>query len=101
MLLPHVCRYNIIANPQKFADIAEFLGENIDGLSISESAEQAIKALFALSTDVGIPTSLKAAGIKEKDIPLMSDNAMLDGNAFSNPRKGNAKEIAEIFKAAF
>ena len=26
VLLPHVARYNLIANPEKFADIAEFMG---------------------------------------------------------------------------
>jgi len=101
MLLPHVCRYNMISNPQKFADIAEFMGENIEGLSVMEAAEKAINSLFKLSSDIGIPTSLKAAGIKEEDIKLMSENALKDGNAFSNPRKGNEKEVAEIFKAAF
>lgn len=101
MLLPHVCRYNMISNPQKFADIAEFMGENIEGLSVMEAAEKAIDSLFRLSSDVGIPTSLKEAGIKEEDIELMSENALKDGNAFSNPRKGNEKEVAEIFKAAF
>ena len=101
MLLPHVCRYNMIANPQKFADIAEFMGENIEGLSVMAAAEKAIDSLFALSSEIGIPTSLKEAGIKEEDIQLMSENALKDGNAFSNPRKGNVKEVAEIFKAAF
>lgn len=101
MLLPHVCRYNMIANPQKFADIAEFMGENIDGLSLMEAAEKAIDSLFKLSSDIGIPKSLKEAGIKEEDIELMSENALKDGNAFSNPRKGNEKDVAEIFRAAF
>ena len=100
MLLPHVCRYNMIANPEKFADIAVFMGENVDGLSTIEAAEKAIDALFRLSSDVGIPKSLKEAGVKEEDIELMSVNALKDGNAFSNPRKGNEKDIAAIFRAA-
>ncbi|MGL5244928.1 MAG: iron-containing alcohol dehydrogenase, partial [Sarcina sp.] len=44
MLLPHVSRYNLISNPQKFADIAEFMGENIEGLSLMDAAEKAIDA---------------------------------------------------------
>lgn len=100
MLLPHVCRYNMIANPEKFADIAEFMGEKTDGLSVIEAAEKSIEAIFRLSGDVGIPKSLKEAGVKEEDIELMSSNALKDGNAFSNPRKGNEKDIASIFKSA-
>lgn len=101
MLLPHVCRYNMIANLEKFADIAEFMGENTSGLSVMDAAEKAIDSLFKLSSDIGIPKSLKEAGIKEEDIELMSENALKDGNAFSNPRKGNEKDVANIFRAAF
>ncbi len=101
MLLPHVEKYNLISNPQKFADIAEFMGENIQGLSVMEAAEKAIDAMFRLSTDIGIPTSLKEMGIKEEDFQYMAEMALKDGNAFSNPRKGNEKDIVAIFKAAF
>lgn len=101
MLLPHVCKYNVISNPQKFADIAEFMGEKIDGLSVHEAAEKAIDAMFRLSKDIGIPTSLKEMGIKEEDFEYMAEMALKDGNAFSNPRKGNEKDIVNIFKAAY
>lgn len=100
MLLPHVCKYNMIANLEKFADIAEFMGEKTAHLSTVEAAEKAIQAMFRLSSDVGIPSSLKEIGIKEEDIELMSINALKDGNAFSNPRKGNEKDVANIFRAA-
>lgn len=101
MLLPHVCKYNVISNPQKFADIAEFMGENIDGLSVHEAAEKAIDAMFRLSKEIGIPTSLKEMGIKEEDFEYMAEMALKDGNAFSNPRKGNEKDIVNIFKSAY
>ncbi|MDK2937508.1 MAG: 1,3-propanediol dehydrogenase [Eubacteriaceae bacterium] len=101
MLLPHVEKYNLISNPQKFADIAEFMGENIDGLSVMEAAEKAIDAMFRLSQDVGIPASLKEMGVKEEDFEKMAFMALKDGNAFSNPRKGNEQDIINIFKAAY
>ncbi|KGK90287.1 MULTISPECIES: 1,3-propanediol dehydrogenase [unclassified Clostridium] len=101
MLLPHVERYNLISNPQKFADIAEFMGENIAGLSVMEAAEKAIDAMFRLSKDIGIPASLKEMGVKEEDFEYMAEMALKDGNAFSNPRKGNEKDIISILKAAF
>lgn len=101
MLLPHVCKYNLISNPQKFADIAEFMGENIDGLSVHEAAEKAIDAMFRLSKDIGIPTSLKEMGVKEEDFEYMAEMSLKDGNAFSNPRKGNEKDIVNIFKSAY
>lgn len=101
ILLPHVCRYNLIANVQKFADIAGFLGENTVGCSAIEAAEKAINALFRLSADVAIPAHLSELGVKEQDFELMADNALKDGNAFSNPRKGTKEDIILIFKAAY
>ncbi|CRL62492.1 1,3-propanediol dehydrogenase [Proteus penneri] len=101
VLLPHVLRYNLIANPEKFADIAEFMGENVAGLSVMDAAERAIAAIARLSADIGIPQHLGELGVKESDFPYMAEMALKDGNAFSNPRKGNEKEIIEIFRQAF
>lgn len=101
MLLPYVEEFNIISNPQKFADIAEFMGENILGLSVREAADKAIDAMFKLSKDIGIPERLRNVGVKEEDFEYMAGNALKDGNAFSNPRKGTEKDIVNIFKAAY
>ncbi len=101
MLLPHVCRYNLIANPQKFADIAEFMGEKIQGISVLEAADKAIDAIFRLSAELSIPAHLSEMGVKDADFELMADNALKDGNAFSNPRKGTRDDIIAIFKAAY
>jgi 1,3-propanediol dehydrogenase len=101
ILLPFVEKWNVISNPQKFADIAEFMGENIQGLSIMDAAQKAIDAMFRLAKDVGIPANLKSQGVKEEDLEYMADWALKDGNAFSNPRKGNKADIVALFKSAF
>lgn len=101
MLLPVVEEYNIISNPQKFADIAEFMGENIEGLSVMDAAAKAVEAMRRLAKDVGIPSSLKEMGVKEEDFELMAINALNDGNAGSNPRKGNKQDIINLFKKAY
>ncbi|EEW2202284.1 1,3-propanediol dehydrogenase, partial [Escherichia coli] len=72
VLLPHVARYNLIANPEKFADIAELMGENITGLSTLDAAEKAIAAITRLSMDIGIPQHLRDLGVKEADFPYMA-----------------------------
>ncbi|GEK91899.1 iron-containing alcohol dehydrogenase [Alkalibacterium kapii] len=100
VLLPHVARYNLISNPQKYANIAEFLGENIEGLSVREAADKAISALKKLSEDVGIPSGLAEMGVKEEDFEYMAKMAMKDGNAGTNPISGTEKDIIKIFKEA-
>lgn len=101
VLLPHVLEYNIISNPRKFADIAEFMGEDITGLSTRDAADKAILAIKKLSEDVSIPSNLKELDVKEKDFETMADLALQDGNAFSNPIQGKKEDIISILKSAF
>ncbi|MGM0175405.1 iron-containing alcohol dehydrogenase [Enterococcus devriesei] len=101
VLMPTVERWNMIASPERFADIAVFLGENIEGLGKMEAAEKGITALERISEDVGIPANIKAIGANPKDFDLMADNALKDGNAFSNPRKGTKEDIVELFTQAY
>lgn len=100
VLLPHVERWNLMVNPQKFARMAVALGENVDGLGKMEAAEACIKAIERLSKDVGIPQGLASLGVKESDIRPMAELALQDGNAGCNPRKGTVDDIVELFKAA-
>ncbi|MPM60301.1 1,3-propanediol dehydrogenase [bioreactor metagenome] len=101
VLMPTVERWNMIASPERFADIATFLGENITGLSPVEAAEKGIHALERISEDVGIPTNIKSIGADPKDFELMAENALKDGNAFSNPRKGTKSDIVELFTRSY
>lgn len=101
ILLPIVERFNIIACPDRFADLAVAMGENIEGLSVREAADKAINAMQQMNDDVGIPRSIKDLGADPKDFELMAENALKDGNAFSNPRKANKAQIVELFQQAY
>ncbi len=101
VLMPTVERFNMIAAPERFAKIAELLGENIQGLSKMAQAERGIVALERISEDVGIPTNIKSIGAKVEDFELMAENALKDGNAFSNPRKGTKADIVNLFTEAY
>src|SRR5699024_1951689 len=49
ILLPHVSRFNLMAKLDRYADIAEFLGENVEGLSEYDAALLAISSIERLS----------------------------------------------------
>lgn len=100
ILLPYVCNFNIIACPERFADIAEFMGENTEGLSVRAAADKAIEAIKQLSVDVGIPTGLKGLGVKEEDIQVMAENAMKDACSLTNPRVATLEDVMEIYRRA-
>lgn len=101
VLMPTVERWNMISNLERFKELAELLGENTAGLSTRDAAELAIVALEKISEDVGIPSNIKSLGAKPEDFPLMAENALKDGNAFSNPRKGTKEDVIALFKQAY
>ncbi|GAB6156057.1 hypothetical protein JCM17380_48090 [Desulfosporosinus burensis] len=78
ILLPHVSRFNMIGNLERYVDIAVAMGENVDGLSDRDAAEKCFSAISTLSQDVGIPTGLAALNVKEEDFALMAENAKLE-----------------------
>jgi 1,3-propanediol dehydrogenase len=100
VLLPFVEKYNLMVAPERFAEIAVAMGENIDGLGKMAAAEKCIDAIVRLSQDVGIPQSLGEMGVKESDLQNLSEMALRDGNAGTNPRIGNVKDVLELFKSA-
>ncbi|MDQ0215902.1 alcohol dehydrogenase [Oikeobacillus pervagus] len=100
ILLPHVCRFNLIARVERYADIAYYLGENVEGLSNREAAEKGIQAIERLARDLNIPSGFKELGAKEEDIETLAKNAMKDATALTNPRKPKLEEVMEIIRGA-
>lgn len=100
LLLPHVCEANLMAAQERYADIAEALGENVYGLAVREAAQMAVVAIRCLSADVGIPSNLTELGVQDKDIETMVKHAQQDVCAATNPRRLNDKEVAAIIRAA-
>ena len=100
ILLPHVCRFNLVGREDRFAKLAFYLGEDIEGLSTLEAAEKAIARIERLSVDLGIPSGFAELGAKEEDIPTLAANAMKDVTAATNPRKAKVQQIEELIRQA-
>src|SRR5690625_7613114 len=75
ILLPHVSRFNLMAKIDRYADIAEFLGEKVEGLSEYDAALLAISSIERLSELLNIPSGFKEMGADEADIPTLAENA--------------------------
>ncbi|QDX23568.1 L-threonine dehydrogenase [Pandoraea pnomenusa] len=101
VLLPHVEEFNASVSAARLRDIAQAMGEKVDGLSAEEGAKAAIAAIRRLSKDIGIPAGLEALGAKTSDIPTLAANAMQDACGLTNPRRAEQAEIEEIFRRAF
>lgn len=100
ILLPHVCEFNLIAAPERFAAIAPLLGVRTAGMSTPDAARAAIAAIHALSASIGIPSGLAALGVKAEDHEVMAGNAQKDACMLTNPRKATLAQVIAIFAAA-
>jgi len=102
MILPYVMEYNIISNPQRFADIAVMMGENIEGLSVIDAAAKAVAAVKRLSKDVGIG-SIADTGVEKSAIPKLAKAAYNDINTGANPRitPANCEDIIKLYEQAW
>ncbi len=101
VLLPYVMEYNIIGNPEKFALLAEVMGQETEGLSVREAAEASVEAAYQLNQDVGIPTSLADLKIPKKKIPEMAKIALTVAVPVrNNPRKPSLEDVIAIYETA-
>lgn len=102
MMLPAVMVYNISAAHEKFAMVAEAMGEIVEGMSLREAAYQAVEAVDSLIEDCGIYGTLKDFGVKEQDFPELAKVAMTVARPLANnPRKITAEDAIEIYEDAF
>jgi len=100
ILLPHVLEFNLIGNPEKHADIAAALGEDIDELSTVEAARLAAVAVQELESDIGIPGSLRAVGVTDDLLDRMADDAMRSGGIALNARRPSRDDVLRLYRAA-
>jgi alcohol dehydrogenase class IV len=103
-LLPLVMEFSVLGNPQKYAAIAEAMGEVTEGLSPLDAAYLSADAVRRLNDDLKIPT-LKGLGVDEKKfnsvVKQMAADAIASGSPGNNPRKATPEEIVELYKKAF
>ncbi len=101
LLLTTVEEYNLIACPERFAELAKVMGFDTTGLTLYEAAQKSIDGMREMCRLVGIPSSIKEIGAKPEDFEMMAKNALKDGNAFSNPRKGTVEDIVKLYQKAY
>jgi alcohol dehydrogenase len=102
MLLPAVMAFNLPATLEKFTDIAEAMGENVEGMPVREAAYLALEAVETLIEDCGVHESIAQFGVKEKDFQALADVAVTVARPLeNNPRKITKEDMIAIYAQAF
>lgn len=100
VLLPHVCRFNVMAATDRYARIGELLGVKTENMSRAQAADAAIDAIAEMARKLGIPSGLTALGVKAEDHKTMAENAQKDACMLTNPRKATLNQIIGVFESA-
>ena len=102
ILLPRVMAFNLPGALEKFAIIAEAMGEVVEGLPLREAAYLAVEAVEALIEDCGVMTTLEELEIPEEDFPEMAKVAMTVARPLANnPCKMTLEEMVELYQEAY
>lgn len=118
LLISEVIRFNATDNPikqaafsqytwpsakERYARVADYL--QLGGKDNDEKVELLIKAIDDLKKKLNIPSSIKEAGVDEKEfmstLDELSENAFDDQCTGANPRYPLISEIKEIYIKAF
>ena len=99
IILPTVMEYNAEATGEKYREIARAMGvQGVDAMSQEEYRKAAIDAVKQLSTDVGIPSDLKAI-VKAEDIPFLAQSAYDDACRPGNPKDTSVEDITALYNS--
>lgn len=99
IILPTVMEYNAEVTGDKYKYIAKAMGvENVENMSVEEYRKAAVDAVKKLSSDIGIPSSLKDI-VKFEDIDFLSKSAYDDACRPGNPKETSIEDIANLYKS--
>lgn len=101
ILLPHATAFNIPAQVEKYAHVAELLGESVEGLSKHDAAEKAVDAMKRLIKDVNIPSRLSEVNVTRESIKRMAEDCIDNPLVTINPRTANFNDLVSIYESAF
>jgi alcohol dehydrogenase class IV len=101
-MLPHIMKFNLSGNPEKYANVAAFMGKWTEGLPAMKRALLAIEAVQELLEILQIPYRLRDYGISKKDFPKCVEGAMRFARLFvPNPRDLTEEDVLSVYEEAY
>ena len=103
VFLPYTMQFCVKEAPERYADIARFLG--LPGETDAERAQALIEAVQRLQVEVGQPQDVRSLKIPEDQFHAEMDHlvASAEGDAtmFTSPRVPDSTEVARLFEYAY
>jgi len=97
LMLTHVVRWNARAVDGRYAELLAAAGRPIGRDSTATLADR----LEELAAAGGLPRKLRAAGVREADLPALAEDAAQQWTGRFNPRPFDAAGALELYQGAF
>jgi alcohol dehydrogenase class IV len=103
LVMPPIMEFNLMATPERFARIAEMMGEKVEGLPLREAASKSIDAVKQLAMDIGLPQRLRDIGVKKEQIPKFVEVLFNNyaGRIKANPRPISREDAIKLYESAW
>ena len=101
MFLVKGMEYTLPACPHKYAKVAQAMGENISGLTVSEAAEKSVAFVRRLCKILKVPTIVEFGIDKDRYlqlVPQLAADGIASGSHNLNPRTPTKDELIEIYE---
>ncbi|MFZ5866059.1 MAG: iron-containing alcohol dehydrogenase [Thermodesulfobacteriota bacterium] len=100
IMLTAVMEFNLLGNLEKFADIADIMGEDTEGMSLRDAAMCAVDSLRTLADDLRLSSRLSDFGVAEKHIPELAQGVMKVTRLLANnPREMTLSDAEAIYRS--
>jgi alcohol dehydrogenase len=101
LLLPFVMEFNMIAAPERYAEVAIALGCSREADDIA-TAKKGVEKIRELIADCGIPAMLREVNIPQEAIPEMAKDALkIQRLLKNNPRHISEEDAINIYTEAY
>jgi alcohol dehydrogenase class IV len=101
LAMPAVMRFNATSAPDRYAEIARLLGEDLTATGRHEAAEAAASGVERLAADVGIDGGLSSLGLEPDDVGHVAERASkLERLTVGNPRRIDREDLEAIIRDA-
>lgn len=96
-----VIRFNTMACVERMIDVAEAMGENVQGLGTLDAAYMAAEAMQKFARTIGLRTNLSKVVHDPSKISSMAKIALENDNTHGSPRIPTLEELEGLYKEAY
>ena len=101
VLMPAVMRFNLLACPEKYREMALLLEGAVFGNSMLDQAESGVYAVERLLDDLDMNVEIDTTLVSEEKLSQMADETLSSGMQLTNPRNVTKADVIKVYKDYF